>query len=85
MPIPDIRMAGKIMKDFVMGESDPKVLEFAASIIYANDIKPLYVVNAIRNLLDPPAEGGNAYAQEYLDQQIEDIVRSLHRRKTGAY
>jgi hypothetical protein len=43
------------------------------------------VVNAIRNLLDPPEEGGEAYAQEYINQQLEDIVRSLNRRKTGAY
>lgn len=85
MPIPDIRIAVKIIKDFRVGESDPKVLEFAASIIFANDIKPLYVVNAIRNLVDPPAEGGQAYAQEYLDQQIEDIVRTLDRRKGGLY
>ena len=41
MPIPDIRIAVKIVKDFIIGESDPKVLEFAAAIIYANDIKPL--------------------------------------------
>jgi len=85
MPIPDIRIAVKIVKDFIIGESDPKVLEFAAAIIYANDIKPLYVINAIRNLVDPPAEGGEAYAQEYLDQQIEDIVRTLDRRKGGLY
>ena len=85
MPIPDIRIAVKILKNFQIGVSDPRVLESAASIIYANDIKPMYVVNAIRNLIDPPEEGGYAYAQEYIDQQIEDIVRSLHRRKTGVY
>jgi hypothetical protein len=85
MPIPDIRIAVKLLKNFIIGESDPKILEQAASIIYANDIKPLYVVNAIRNLLDPPEEGGEAYAQEYINQQLEDIVRSLNRRKTGAY
>jgi len=85
MPIPDIRIAVKLLKNFRLGESDPKFLEQAASIIYANDIKPLYVINAIRNLVDPPEEGGYKYAQEYIDQQLEDIVRTLDRRKGGLY
>lgn len=85
MPIPDIRIAVKLLKNFIIGESDPKILEQAASIIYANDIKPLYVVNAIRNLVDPPEEGGIAYAQEYIDQQIEDIVRTFDKRVGGIY
>ena len=85
MPIPDIRGAVKILKYFKIGVDDPCLLEQAAAIIYANDIKPLYVINAIRNLVEPPEEGGLKYAQEYIDHQIEDIVRSLHRRKTGVY
>lgn len=85
MSIPDIRIAVKLLKNFIIGESDPKILEQAASIIYANDIKPLYVINAIRNLVDPPEEGGIAYAQEYIDQQLEDIVRTLDRRVGGLH
>jgi hypothetical protein len=85
MLIPDIRIAVKLLKDFRIGESDPKILEQAASIIYANNIKPLYVINAIRNIVDPPEEGGYKYAQEYIDQQIEDIVRTLDRRVGGLH
>jgi len=85
MTIPDIRIAVKLLKNFRVGMDEPRLLEQAAVIIYANGIKPIYAVSAIKNLINPPGEGGQQYAQEYINQQIEDIVRTLHRRKAGLY
>jgi len=82
MPVPPIKEAIALLQDFSFGFDCVHRLQRAATIILANNIKPVYVTKAIKHLTNPVEEGrSQEYAQEYINMAITDLKRTLAQRK----
>ena len=78
MPVPNLEDAINILKTFNVETSPITLLQQAASIVMANDIRPVDIIRAIRILNVSEDEDD---AQEYIDQAIQDLERIRDERQ----
>jgi hypothetical protein len=81
MPIPDLDDAITILKTFNVETSPINLLQQAASIVMANDIRPVDIMRAIKILNVSEDEDDEDDAQEYIDQAIQDLERIKMERQ----
>jgi len=81
MPVPNLEDAINILKTFNVETSPITLLQQAASIVMANDIRPVDIIRAIRILNVSEDEDDEDDAQEYIDQAIQDLERIRDERQ----